>query len=232
MRVFAVPSGRFSSAATCSCVRSSRKARLSASRCGTGSSSNAERMMARRRLGRTRIAGRQPVQHQALWVGHDLGLPTPATELVQHAEVRDLEDPRPNRAALGVEAGGVPPDGQEDLLHEVLGSGAVERLSGQPEDQTGEAPVEQGERLGRAPGDPAHQVLVGRGVLRRCHAPVSETARVHRHAVGVRGHALPIPTPAPGIWIGPGSPSESFENGPSASARVRMQDESGSRVSG
>ena len=49
MRVFAVPSGRFSSAATCSCVRSSRKARLSAWRWGGGSSSNADWMMARRR---------------------------------------------------------------------------------------------------------------------------------------------------------------------------------------
>ena len=48
MRVFAVPSGSPSSAATCSCVRSSRKARLIAWRCGAGSSSNADWMRARR----------------------------------------------------------------------------------------------------------------------------------------------------------------------------------------
>src|SRR5437870_10140407 len=48
MRVFAVPSGSPSSAATCSCVRSSRKARLSASRCACGSSSSADLRTVRR----------------------------------------------------------------------------------------------------------------------------------------------------------------------------------------
>ena len=79
----------------------------------------------------------------------------------------DLQDPRAEGAPLGIEPSGVAPDGQEDILHEVFGSGAVERLDGQAEDQPREASVEQSERLRGAVGDLAHQFLVARVILSR-----------------------------------------------------------------
>ncbi len=99
----------------------------------------------------------------------------------------DLQDPRADGAPLGIELSGVAPDGQEDLLDEVFGSRPIERLDGQAEDQPCEATVEQPERLRRAVGDLAHQVVIAEGLLRRWHPPVSVHVSVHRRRVVVRG---------------------------------------------
>ena len=117
-----------------------------------------------------RVAGGSP---EALALLHRrfarliFGLAALAPQLVQEPEVRNLQDPRADRAALGIELSRVAPDGQEDVLHEVFGGGAVERPDGQADDQPREATVEQRERLLGALGDLAHQVLVAGDVLRR-----------------------------------------------------------------
>ena len=122
----------------------------------------ARRCCSPRRLGGPGVARGQAFEHEPIGIGDDLRLAAPATQLVQEAEVRDLQDPCADRAALGIEPVRVAPDGEEDLLHEVFGGGAVERPDGQPEDQPREATVEQPERLGGALGDLAHQLLVAR----------------------------------------------------------------------
>ena len=128
MRVFAVPSGRPSSAATCSWVRSSRKARLSASRCGGGSSSSADLRTARRCCSHvaSAVAGGQVGEHEPLRIGHDVRLAVSVAQLVQEAVVCDLQDPRADGAPLGIEPSSIAPDGQEDVLDEVLGSRPIE----------------------------------------------------------------------------------------------------------
>src|SRR5207247_5336547 len=139
-----------------------------------------------RRLGRPGVAGGEVREHEPLGIGHDLRLATPATQLVQEAEMRDLQDPRTDGAPLGIELSGVAPDGEEDVLDEVFGGRPIERLDGQAEDHPGEATVEQPERLRGAFGDLAHQLLVAGVVLRRWHPPVSVQASVHRRRVVVR----------------------------------------------
>src|SRR6266404_2012090 len=137
-------------------------------------------------LCRPGVAGGETREHEPLWVGYDLWLAAPAAQLVQEAEVCDLQDPRAHRAPLGFEPSGVAPDRQEDLLDEVFGSRPIERLDGQAEDHAGEATVEQPECLRGAVGDLAHQLLVAGGVLRRSHPPLSVHASVHCRRVGVR----------------------------------------------
>src|SRR5438132_11126059 len=98
-------------------------------------------MMLRDRFGRPCVVVGNTREREPVGIGRDLGLAAPAAELVQEAEVRDLENPRPRAAAGGIEARGVPPDDEEDLLNEVLRRGAVERLDRQAEDRPGEASV-------------------------------------------------------------------------------------------
>ena len=99
------------------------------------------------RLRRSGFVSGDPSEHEPVGIGRDLRLAAPATQLVQEPEVRDLQNPRADRASLGIEPARVPPDGQEDILHEVFGGGAVERLDGHAEDQPRKAPVEQPERV-------------------------------------------------------------------------------------
>src|SRR5262249_37904276 len=127
----------------------------------------------------------------------------------------DLEYPCGNGAALGIEPVGVSPDGQEDLLYEVLGAGTIEARDGDREDESREPAVEEPECLGAPSRDLAHQLLVARGIPCRCHAPGSVGGSVHCGPPMMRGPPAraglplspPVSTHTPGleIRIGPGS---------------------------
>ncbi len=130
------------------------------------------------RLGGPGVARGELPEHEPVGIGHDLRLPAPATELVQEAEVSDLQEPRAHGAPLGIEPSRVPPDGQEDLLHQVFRARTLEGLDGHAEDQPREAAVQQPERLRGASGDLAHQLVVVRGVFHRSSAsPAGRGAR-------------------------------------------------------
>src|SRR5437773_6737370 len=64
-------------------------------------------MLLPRRLGRPGVARGEAREQEPLGIGHDLRLAAPATQLVQEAEVRDLQDPRAHGAPLGLEPSGV-----------------------------------------------------------------------------------------------------------------------------
>ena len=65
--------------------------------------------------------------------------------------VRDLQQPRAHRAALGIEVVRLAPDDEEDVLHDVLGRLPVERLRRQREYPAREPGVQRAERTLRAP---------------------------------------------------------------------------------
>jgi len=80
--------------------------------------------------------------------------------------VGDPQEPGPDRATRRVIGIRFAPDGNEDVLDDLLGGGTIERPRGQVEDQGGVAPVE-GREGGFPPGgELAHQVLVAEGVHR------------------------------------------------------------------
>ena len=176
MRVLAVPSGRSRKSAICWWVRSSRKARLNACRWGGGSAATAARTIARRcvapgRLGRAGAGLGHAPDAEALGVGFDLEPPAAPPQLVEHAEVGDPQDPGAEGASRRVEGAGLAPDRDEDVLDDLLGGGAAERLGGQVEDQRRVTAVEQAERVLTPGGEVAHQLLVAEIRVRvRCSA--------------------------------------------------------------
>jgi hypothetical protein len=83
-------------------------------------------ILLRRDLSWPRLLCGKSAEHEPFGIRHDRWLVAPPTQLVQESKVRDLEDPRANGASLGVEASSIAPHGQKDVLHEVLGSSAVD----------------------------------------------------------------------------------------------------------
>ena len=97
---------------------------------------------------------------EALRVRFDAGPPATPAQLVEHAEVGDPQDPGAEGASRRVEGAGLAPDRHKDVLDDLLGGGAVERLSRQVEDQRRVTAVERAERVLPAGGELAHQLLV------------------------------------------------------------------------
>ena len=84
-----------------------------------------------------------------------------AAQLVQDLPVRQPQEPGSERALARIEAACPAPHGQEDFLDELLGGGPIQALDTQVEHQRGIAAVERPQRFLLAPGEVAHQLLVG-----------------------------------------------------------------------
>ena len=99
-------------------------------------------------------------------VGHEPRAASPPAQLVEDPRVGDLQQPRLDLAALGIVGLRLPPDGQEDVLRDLLGGGAIEALGHDAEDQPGIARVQRRQRLLVAGRELRHQFLVGELVQR------------------------------------------------------------------
>ena len=177
MRVLAVPRGTPISVATCACVRSSTKARRSASRCGGGSSSSADSRRARRCCCQVASAGpgrpqggprardprdraRSPAGGSGDGARSGGGSARSEAPTRGRCPARDRTVPRCARRPGRRPARGL-------RRRRGRASEAARR-----EDQSGEATVEQPERLRGAIGDLAHQLRVAGRVFRRWHPPL------------------------------------------------------------
>ena len=69
-----------------------------------------------------------------------------ATQFVEAAPVGEVKQPRPTRTLLGVEARHAPPDGAEDVLHDLLGRGTLQPQGGLAEDEPSVVVMERRER--------------------------------------------------------------------------------------
>jgi hypothetical protein len=157
--------------ATRSWVRSSKKARSAASLCvGEGVHRcvhGCSFLPAPNDLAWVR-GGIWHVRHpQTLRIFHQLRLPAAPPMFVEDPVVRDLEHPRAEPAQRRIECAGIAPHRKEDFLDDLLGGGAIKRLSSQAENPWCVAMVQGLERLLPTAAELIHQVLV-RGILVRC----------------------------------------------------------------
>ena len=68
------------------------------------------------------------IRAQSFRVRHDLDPPPAPTQLVDHAEVGDPQDPGAKGAARWVKSTGLAPDRHEDVLNDLFSGGGAERL--------------------------------------------------------------------------------------------------------
>ena len=113
----------------------------------------------------------------------------PATGLVQEPEVGDLQEPRADGPTPRIEPSRIPPDGHEDVLHEVLRGGAVDRLRGETKDRSREAAP--GIAI-RKPGSHEEARTAGTGKTAR-KAPPPKTPAEAAHAAAMRDDAKSRP---------------------------------------
>jgi hypothetical protein len=105
---------------------------------------------------------RQVCHPQTLRIFHQLRLPAAAPMFVEDPVVRDLEYPRAEPAPRRIECAGIAPHRKEDFLDDLLGGGAIKRLSSQTENPWCVAVVQSLERLLPTSAELIHQVLVRR----------------------------------------------------------------------
>ena len=117
-------------------------------------------------LGRAGAGLGHAPEAEALGVRLDPHPPAAPAQLVEHAEVGDPQDPGAEGAPRRVEGAGLATDRHEDVLDDLLGGGAVDRLGRHVEDQRRVAAVERAERVLPAGGELAHQRLVAENRVR------------------------------------------------------------------
>src|SRR5581483_2432618 len=118
-------------------------------------------------VGRVGIGVLDRVEVEAVRVVGGARAAAAAAQLVQHARLGDAVDPGAEGAARRVVGVGLAPDGEEDLLDDLLGGRAVEHLRRHAEDEVGVAAVERAERPVLAGGQPRDEPLVRPGLGRR-----------------------------------------------------------------
>jgi hypothetical protein len=102
----------------------------------------------------------EPIQKHAFRVGCNLRSRAPAAQFVHDAPTSDLENPGTEAPALRVKAAGVLPDGQKDILDNLLSGRAIQLSCSQACQNGPIAFVERVERRGLPFGESSDQLLV------------------------------------------------------------------------